>query len=233
MLVWAAIAACSGSDETTSSTSNPTAATAAPAPATATATATAAPAPVPVTTPAAVAPTSPPVSALTPPDGPTLLSQAFDQLSATGYHFVTTGTAAVGQPAAVVEGDTIGGSTRMVATSQGQTAEYVVLPEGTWVFREGAWDELEQAIPASDPIGPLRGASSVAVVSHTAELTTLVATYPASSIVPTGDEVLNVTFEIAGTTIRSLSYTLPASTESSRTDFGPLAITPPITAPSA
>jgi hypothetical protein len=220
-----AVSACS-SDEQTRATTAPIT-TSAPSPITAAVT-TPAPQPLaPITTPAA-----PPTSAqVVLPDGPALLQQAFDQLVA-GYHFVSTASVN-GTPAIAVEGDQIGGALRQVVTSQGKTAEYVVLPEGTWVGENGEWSELDTVAPIGDPIAPLRAPLSVAVESSTPELTTLVAAYPAAVIGLTGDLPVNVTFVLAGTALTSIRYSSPDGAAVSETTISALTDTTPITAPTA
>jgi hypothetical protein len=177
------------------------------------------------------APPPPPPTAPALPDGPTVLLQSLDAL-APGYHFVITVTLD-GQVALTTEGDQIGLSSRQTVTSQGVAVSYIVLPEGTWKGEAGVWDELEVPTPAVDPLAVFRAPSAVTVTGHSAELTTLSATYPAAALGLTGDQPVAVAIELTGTSLRSLSYTTPDGTGTSRTDISPLVDTTPITSPSA
>ncbi len=217
-----AISACSDDDSPSADSATPIA----------TAVATTPPTTAPVTTTAPVpttAPVAPPPTTLPPPDGATVLAQSLDAL-APGYHFAITATRD-GQVALTTEGDQIGLAARQTVTSQGITVDYIVLPEGTWKGEAGAWEELEEPLPPVDPLAVLRTPSTVAVVAHTAELTTLTATYPAAALGVPGDQPITVAFELTGTTMRSFSYTTPDGTATSRTDISPLVDTTPITSP--
>ena len=224
VLTSAVLGACSSDDGNPSANSAVTIGTAAP---TTTVLPTAAPT-VAATTPAPAPATTPATVAL--PDGPTVLQQSIDAL-APGYHFSSTVTLN-GNVALTSVGDQIGLASRQQITSQGVTVDYIVLPEGTWKGENGVWDELEEPAPAVDPLAALRSPTAVTVAAATAELTTLVATYPAAAFGVAGD-VINVTVEVAGTALRSFSYTTPDGSGTSRTDIGPLTDTTPITSPAA
>ena len=218
-----ALGACS-SDDGNPSADSAAAVTTPPTPTTAPAPTTAVPTAAP-TTAAAVAPAT-----VALPDGPTVLQQSLDAL-APGYHFVINATVN-GAVALTTEGDQIGVASRQRVTSQGVTVDYIVLPEGTWKGENGVWEELEEPAPAVDPLAPLRTPSAVTVTGHSPELTTLVATYPAAAFGVPGD-VIDVTIELTGTTLRSFTYATPDGTGVSRTDIGPLTDTTPITSPAA
>ncbi len=166
------------------------------------------------------------------PDGPTLLQQAFDSASP-GYHFVTTATVN-GAVAVTAEGDHIAGGTRLTVTSQNTTVRYVILPEGTWVLDAGVWQELDDPAPVTDPISSLRAPSTVTVAAFTATGATLIASYPAAALALEGDVSVDVTFEIEGITLRSITYVartpVPASV---RADISALVDTSPVVAPTA
>jgi hypothetical protein len=180
--------------------------------------------------PAATAAPTTPAAPLPLPDGPTVLLQSLDAL-APGYHFVITATVQ-GEVALTTEGDQIGASSRQTLTSQGVAVDYIVLPEGTWKGEGGVWEELEVPAPAVDPLAAFRSPTAVTVVSHTAELTVLNATYPAAAFGVPGDQPVTVAIELSGTTLRSLSYTTPDGASASRTDISPLVDLTPITSPS-
>ena len=223
LLVVVALGACANDDENISAQSAAPVTTVAAQAASSVAATAAAPAP------ATTAPVAPPSTPAT-PDGPTVLIQSLDAL-APGYHFVITATVN-GQVALTTEGDQIGLSSRQTVTSQGVAVNYIVLPEGTWKGEGGVWDELEVPAPAVDPLAVFRSPTGVTVVAHTAELTTLSATYPAAAVGVPGDQPVGVTIELTGTTLRSLSYITPDGTGASRTDISPLVDTTPITSPS-
>ena len=163
------------------------------------------------------------------PDGPALLQQAFDSASP-GYHFVTTAT--VGAVAVTAEGDYIAGGTRLTVTSQNATVGYVILPEGTWVLDSGVWKETDDPAPVTDPISALRAPTTVTVAAFTATGATLIASYPAAALALEGDVSVDVTFEIEGITLRSITYVartpVPASV---RADISALVDTSPVVAP--
>ena len=183
------------------------------------------------TPPTATAAPTTPAATLPLPDGPTVLLQSLDAL-APGYHFVITAMLN-GQVALATEGDQIGLASRQTVTSQGVAVDYIVLPEGTWKGEGGVWEELEVPAPAVDPLAALRAPTAVTVVSHTAELTVLNASYAAAALGLPGDQSVIVAIELTGTTLRSFSYSTPDGTGSSRTDISPLVDTTPITSPSA
>ena len=182
------------------------------------------------TPPAATAVPTAPAAAAALPDGPTVLLQSLDAL-APGYHFVITAMLN-GQVALATEGDQIGLASRQTVTSQGVAIDYIILPEGTWKGEGGVWEELEVPAPAVDPLAALRTPTAVTVVSHTAELTVLNASYPAAAVGLPGDQPVTVAIEVTGTTLRSFGYSTPDGTGSSRTDISPLVDTTPITSPS-
>jgi hypothetical protein len=213
------IGACSGDDE------SPSAASSTPV-TTPTAVSTVELTLSPLATTPATAPAPPATVAL--PDGPTVLAQSLDAL-APGYHFVQTVTVN-GQVALSAEGDQIGVASRRRLTSQGVTVDQIILPEGTWTGTNGVWEELEDPVPAADPLAAFRTPTSLTVSGHSAELTTLVAAYPAAALGVPGDSI-NVTIELTGTTLRSFTYATPDGSQTSRTDIGPLTDTTPITSP--
>ncbi len=232
MLVFGLVTAC-GRDDAASTTTPPIDSTTL-APAT-TAPPVASPAATAVvetpTTPAVLA-TAAPSAPLVAPDGPTLLQQAFD-LAVPGYHFVTTATVN-GVPALTAEGDHIGGGTRLTVVSQNATSGYVILPEGTWVLDGGVWKETEDPPPVTDPITALRAPSTVAVAAFTATGATLIASYPPAALALEGDTPVDITFEIEGTTLRSITYLAPSAVPASvRADISALVDTSPVVAPTA
>ena len=164
------------------------------------------------------------------PDGPTLLQQAFDSASP-GYHFVTTATVN-GAVAVTAEGDHIAGGTRLTVTSQNATVGYVILPEGTWVLDSGVWKETDDPAPATDPITALRAPTTVTVAAFTATGATLIASYPAAALALEGDVPVDVTFEIEGTTLHSITYVAQSAVPASvRADISALVDTSPVVAP--
>jgi hypothetical protein len=236
-LALVALAGCSSGDDAAASTIAPiTALTIPTAPGTSPTT----PAPTtpvtspvtsPLASPSTAAPSSPATTPTTTlPDGAALLQQSFDAL-ASGYHFVTQATVN-GTPALTAEGDQIAGSTRMTVTSQGKAVDYVVMPDGTWVADNGTWQELDSPAPATDPITALRSPQSVTVAAYAPPQTTLTATYPSSALALPGDQPVDVSFELAGTTLTAISYATPDGTSTVRTDIGAVANTAPITSPS-
>jgi hypothetical protein len=223
LLVLLVLTACSNDESAVGSTVPAPSAAAATSPTTI-----AAPAPAPAPTPVSSA-ALPSTIAL--PDPAALLQQSFDQLAA-GYHFVITATVN-GAVATTVTGDQIGDSSRQLITSQGKTVELIVLPEATWKSEDGNWEELAEQIPAVDPISTLRAPASVTVASNSPDRTVLVASYPATLLGLAGDQLVDVTFELVGSTLLALQYSSPDAAQTSRTEVGPLADTSPVTSPSA
>jgi hypothetical protein len=188
--------------------------------------------PTPAAVVVGVVATAAPTAPLVAPDGPTLLQQAFD-LAVPGYHFVTTATVN-GVAALTAEGDHIGGGTRLTVVSQNVTSGYVILPEGTWVLDGGVWKETEDPPPVTDPISALRAPSTVAVAAFTATGATLIASYPAAALALEGDVPVDITFEIEGTALRSITYLAPSVVPASvRADISALVDTSPVVAPTA
>ena len=224
LLVGSLVTACSSSEsssaESTPGVTAPTTPTSTDSPSpSATATA---PATVPTTAPATPAPV--------PPDGPTLLQQAFDQ-AASGYHFVTTATVN-GAVESAAEGDQIGTGTRLTVTVQNATLGYIILPEGSWILEGDSWKELDDPPPVSDPISSLRAPLSVTVTAFTPTSATLLASYPAAALALEGDQPVDVTFEIEGTMLRSITYVAPSAIPASvRADISPLVDTSPVVDP--
>lgn len=181
--------------------------------------------PAPTESPATTAAPAPP------PDAMTVLQQSLDQAAFAGYHFVTTATVN-GTVALVVEGDRVGTGTRMRLTSQGQTVDYIVLPEGTWATQSGEWQELEQPQTLGDPVAALRTPQSLAVTSHTPELTVIDAVYAGADLgLPTPDPV-GMVIELTGTTLTAMSYTAPDGS-TVRAEFSPLTDATPVSPPTA
>jgi hypothetical protein len=176
--------------------------------------------------------TEPPATAAPPPDPVALLTASFDAIAA-GYHFVTVAT--VNDVVAVTaEGDRVGDGTRVDVTTGGSTVSYAITAEGTWVFADGSWSELDQPAPAVDPVGALRTPASIVVSSYGSGPTVLTGTYPASALSLAGDGSVDVALEIDGTTLRSITY---ASTQNGtpatvRADISPLVDSTPVTLPS-
>ncbi len=165
------------------------------------------------------------------PDGAALLQQGFAEL-ADGYHFVTTAMVQ-GAVAVSAEGDHVGDRTRLDVTSNGATLGYIVTPEGNWVSQNGTWQELDEVAPASDPISSLATPIDVTVTSYGAASATLSATYPAGALALPGDATITVVFEIAGTSIRSMTYAATGEANASvRADISPLTDQSPISVPS-
>ena len=166
-----------------------------------------------------------------PPDPLALLIAAFDAIAG-GYHFVTTAT--VNDVVAVTaDGDRVGAGTRVNVTTGGSTVSYAITPEGTWVFADGSWAELDQPAPAVDPVGALRSPTSIVVTSYGNGPTVLTGTYPASALSLAGDGPVDVALEFDGTTLRSITYSsiqndAPATV---RADVSPLVDATPVTLP--
>ncbi len=180
---------------------------------------------------ATVPPTAPTIAPV-PPDGSTLLQQAFD-LAAPGYHFVTTATVN-GSVVSAAEGDQIGTGTRLTVTVQNATLGYIILPEGSWILEGDSWKELDDPPPVSDPISALRAPLSVSVTAFTPTAATLLASYPAAALALEGDQPVDVTFEIESTMLRSITYVAPSAIPASvRADISPLVDTSPVVDPTA
>jgi hypothetical protein len=165
------------------------------------------------------------------PDALALLTATLDAIAG-GYHFVTTAT--VGDVVAVsAEGDRVGEGTRVNVTTGGSTVSYAITPEGTWVFSDGTWAELDQPAPAVDPVGALRTPTAVVVTSYGNGPTVLTGTYPASALSLAGDAPVDVALEIDGTTLRSITYvsTQNGAIATVRADVSPLADATPVTLP--
>ena len=166
-----------------------------------------------------------------PPDPLVLLTTAFDAIAG-GYHFVTT--ASVNDVVAVTaDGDRVGEGTRVNVTTGGSTVSYAITPDGTWVFADGSWAELDQPAPAVDPVGALRSPTSIVVSSYGNGPTLLTGTYPASALSLAGDGSVDVALELDGTTLRSITYSsvqngAPATV---RADVTPLVDASPVTLP--
>ncbi len=188
---------------------------------------------VPLDTAAPVVPvaTEAPTTTAPPPDPLALLTAAFDAIAG-GYHFVTTAT--VNDVVAVTaDGDRVGEGTRVNVTTGGSTVSYAITPEGTWVFADGSWAELDQPAPAVDPVGALRSPTSIVVTSYGNGPTVLTGTYPASALSLAGDGPVDVALEFDGTTLRSITYSsiqndAPATV---RADVSPLVDATPVTLP--
>jgi hypothetical protein len=175
--------------------------------------------------------TEAPTTTAPPPDPLALLTAAFDAIAG-GYHFVTTAT--IGDVVAVTaEGDRVGGGTRFDVTTGGSTVSYAITPEGTWVFSDGSWSELDEPAPAVDPVGALRTPTSVVLSSYGNGPTVLTGTYPAEALSLAADGPVDVVLEIDGTTLRSITY---ASTQNGaiatvRADVSALVDATPVTLP--
>jgi hypothetical protein len=175
--------------------------------------------------------TEAPTTTASPPDALALLTATLDAIAG-GYHFVTTAT--VGDVVAVsAEGDRVGEGTRVNVTTGGSTVSYAITPEGTWVFSDGTWAELDQPAPAVDPVGALRTPTAVVVTSYGKGPTVLTGTYPASALSLAGDAPVDVALEIDGTTLRSITYvsTQNGAIATVRADVSPLADATPVTLP--
>lgn len=186
------------------------------------------PAPTAAPTPAA---TTTAVTTLTPPDAATALQQAFDQVAA-GYHFVTTVTVN-GAVQLAAEGDHVGAGTRMSVTSNGTTIGYIVAPEGTWVFDAGAWQELEDPAPVTDPVSNLRTPLSVAVTAWDGTTAQITGSYTPALLGLVGDAPVNVVFTITTTTLQAVAYSAPVASGLAevRADITRLVDTTPVTIP--
>ena len=147
-----------------------------------------------------------------------MLTATFDAIAG-GYHFVTTAT--VNDVVAVTaEGDRVGEGTRVNVTTGGSTVSYAITPEGTWVFSDGSWAELDEPAPAVDPVGALRTPTA----SSSRRTATVRPCSPARirrrhSRSPATDPV-DVALEIDGTTLRSITYVVDAE-RSARRRCGP------------
>ncbi|MGH9134750.1 MAG: hypothetical protein ACRDZZ_12485, partial [Ilumatobacteraceae bacterium] len=104
------------------------------------------------------------------------------------------------------EGDRVADGTRVDVTTGGSTVSYAITAEGTWVFADGTWSELDQPAPAIDPVSALRTPDSVIVASYGSGPTVLTGTYPAAALSLAGDGTVDVTIEIDGTALRSITY---------------------------
>lgn len=175
--------------------------------------------------------TEAPTTAPPPPDPAALLAAAFDA-AARGYHFVTNVTVN-GAVAVTAEGDKVGDGSRLNVTSGGSTVAYAITPEGTWVFANESWSELDEPAPAGDPLGALRTPLSAVVTSFGNGPTVLTASYPAAALALTGDVPVEVVIEIDGTTLRSINYvsSMDGAPASVRADITPLVDTTPVTLP--
>jgi hypothetical protein len=166
-----------------------------------------------------------------PPDAPALLTAALDAIAG-GYHFVTVAT--VNDVVAVTAvGDRVGDGTRVDVTTGGSTVSYAITAEGTSVFSDGSWSELDQPAPAVDPVSALRTPTTVVVSSYGNGPTVLTGTYPAAALSLEGDGQVDVALEIDGTTLRTISYAsiqngTPAKV---RADISPLLDATPVTLP--
>jgi hypothetical protein len=172
-----------------------------------------------------------PTTTAPPPDALALLTATFDAIAG-GYHFVTTAT--VGDVVAVTaEGDRVGEGTRVNVTTGGSTVSYAITPEGTWVFSDGQWAELDEPAPAADPVGALRTPTAVVVTSYGNGPTVLTGTYPASALSLAGDGPVDVALAIDGTTLRSITYvsTQNGAIATVRADVSPLVDATPVTLP--
>ena len=189
---------------------------------------------------AAVAETAtptPPTEASTPvtdavaPDAAALLAAGLERF-APGYHFVTTATIG-GAVAVVAEGDRVGSGTRLAVTSGGSTIDYVVTPDGTWVFADGTWSELEETAPVNDPLGPLQTPLSVAVETFDAGSATVAASYPPAALSLPGDDPVEVIFTFTDAVLRSMTYVSTVNGVSAvvSADVGDLTDTSPVTLP--
>ncbi len=188
---------------------------------------------IPLDTAAPIVPaaTEAPATTAPPPDPLALLTSSFDAIAG-GYHFVTTAT--VGDVVAITaEGDRVGEGTRVNVTTGGSTVSYAITPDGTWVFSDGNWAELDEPAPAVDPVGALRTPTAVALTSYGNGPIVLTGTYPASALSLAGDGPVDVALEIDGTTLRSITYvsTQNGAIATVRADVSPLVDATPVTLP--
>jgi hypothetical protein len=111
---------------------------------------------------------------------------------------------------------------------------YAITAEGTWVFSDGSWSELDQPAPAVDPVSALRAPQSIVVTSYGSGPTVLTGTYPAAALSLAGEGTVDVALEIDGTTLTSITYvsTQTGAPATVRADITPLVDATPVTLPS-
>lgn len=221
------LAACSGSSDdsgaaATASTSDvaaaPTASTVEVSPGTPT-----------TNPPGATSPTAPAVVEL--PDPVSVLQQALAGADV-GYHFETE--VLVGDSVALTAtGDHVGDSTRLTVTSDDQTVDYVITPDGSWAGQGGVWQELAQDAPATEPLQALAAPTSVEVSDYDGHHATLTGTYPAAALGLAGDQPVSVVIDVVDGVLVGLSYTAPGDGPPSQvhTSVTPLVDTTPVTVP--
>ena len=143
-------------------------------------------------------------------------------------------TATVNDVVAVTaDGDRVGEGTRVNVTTGGSTVSYAITPEGTWVFADGSWAELDQPAPAVDPVGALRSPTEhrrhvVRERSHRADRHV-----PGVGTVTRRRRRVDVALEFDGTTLRSITYSSIQNDALAtvRADVSPLVDATPVTLP--
>ncbi len=188
-----------------------------------------------VLTPAATAPPTAPAPTSAAPvavDGPALLSQALDSLSAT-YHFDTNVTVD-GAEVLVAAGDRVGDGTRLSVWASGGSVAYVITPVASWVFPEGGeWEALDTAPGTTDPIGALRTPTAVTALSSDGTNTTLSVTVPATSLGIPGSGDASLTVVVNAGTLTEITYatTVDGRAAAVRSVLGPVVDATAVVAP--
>lgn len=168
-----------------------------------------------------------------PVDGSAPLTAAFKKLAA-GYRFDSTVTVA-GQVATHAGGRWLKGRSELVVDSGGTALTYRSIPPRSWVYQDGTgWVELADKAPSGDPLEPLRHATSVVVVSETADALVVQASYPPATLGATGKAPVVVQISIATDGTSTATYTIDTASgpATSVTVLAPGVGLEPITVPS-
>lgn len=221
----AAIAGCSSGDDSGSDAMVAlTTVAATPAP-----TATPPPSAAP-TTAATVPPTSGTVAPAPDPAG--MLASALAALGP-DYRFDSTITVN-GATAATASGDRVGDASRFDVVSNATQVSYVVLPDASYVRQgDGAWEALQDAPAAVDPIDALASPIGVTLVSGGAPSAELDVVVDAAALGVGGDGQVTVRASLTSGTLTSVYYENAANGQAAQslTTFGPVGDSAPVVAP--